>query len=126
MWFVSEHKKPCARSLFVHDAFPNGRIWFVSRHEGAIEWAKHFDLPVDVWAKHLSVADISAGDVVLGTLPVDLIAQLSAQSTRVYFLVMPLRLNQRGHELSLEEMLQMQCYLQEYVVSFGEKIILGV
>lgn len=49
---------------------------FVSRHQGAIEWIKQQSIQVDVFVEHLNVEEIQAGDVVIGTLPLHLAAEV--------------------------------------------------
>ena len=49
--------------------------WFISRHSGAIEWAKQQNLPVDRFESHLDVDEVKPGDRVYGTLPVELTAE---------------------------------------------------
>ena len=100
-----------------------GRVWFVSRHEGAIDWAWSQGLPVDVWANHIKVSDVGADDVVMGTLPVDMIAQLNVRGVKVFFLTIPLTLAQRGIELTMEDLQKSGCYLQACEVSLGDRLI---
>lgn len=49
---------------------------FVSRHQGAIEWIKQQSIQVDVFVEHLNVEEIQADDVVIGTLPLHLAAEV--------------------------------------------------
>lgn len=92
-------------------------VWFVSRHEGAIAWIKaQKDIQIDQWVAHLDVSHIGKGDVVLGTLPLGLAADVCAQGARFWFLEVPMQAMQRGQEISAEEMTQMGCRLTEFVV----------
>ena len=61
-------------------------IWFVSRHAGAIAWAKGQNLPVDRWVAHLDARQVTAGDTVIGTLPVHIAADICALGARFFFL----------------------------------------
>lgn len=93
-------------------------VWFVSRHEGAIAWMKaQPDFQIDRWVTHLDVADVQAGDCVLGTLPLGLAADVCAQGARFLFLEVPMQAMQRGQEISAEEMTQMGCRLTEFKVT---------
>ena len=94
--------------------------WFISRHTGAIEWAKQQKLPIDHWVPHLDVDAVQSGDTVIGTLPVNLAAQVCAKGAHFVFLVMNLRADQRGRELSPEEMAQAGCSLAEYEIMLAE------
>lgn len=78
---------------------------FVSRHAGAIEWIKaqpHWQ--IDEFVPHLDLTQVQAGDVVLGTLPVHLAAQVCEKGATFYFLQMPQELAGRGSEYSAEQM----------------------
>ncbi len=90
--------------------------WFVSRHEGAIAWAKGHKLPVDRWVEHLDAQQIVAGDTVIGTLPVHIAADICSRGARFFFLELHLELNQRGKELTESDMLKANCSVREYFV----------
>jgi CRISPR-associated protein Csx16 len=82
-----------------------GRCFFVSRHLGAIEWAKRFP-----WAEraqfvsHLEMAQVVPGDTVIGTLPVQLAAEVCARGAFYRHLSISLLAEQRGQELSADDM----------------------
>ena len=90
--------------------------WFVSRHPGAIEWAKCQQLPITHWVEHLDPAQIAEKDTVIGTLPVHLAAQVCERGGVFYFLAMELPHALRGQELSVSQMLSAKCKLQQYFV----------
>ncbi|WP_281785195.1 CRISPR-associated protein Csx16 [Uruburuella suis] len=92
-------------------------VYFVSRHEGAVAWIKQQpQWQVDVFVRHLNPADIAVGDVVLGTLPLHLAAEVCARGAMFYFLTLPQTADGRGLEYSAEEMQQMGCGLQCFEV----------
>ena len=92
-------------------------VWFVSRHPGAIDWmAAQADWQVDHWVAHLHVDEVQAGDVVLGTLPLGMAADVCAKGARSWFLEVPMQATQRGQELSAALMTDMGCRLTEFVV----------
>ena len=91
-------------------------IWFVSRHEGAIAWAKRQNLPVDRWVTHLDARQVTAGDMVIGTLPVHIAADICSRGAGFFFLELHLELNQRGMELTESDMLKVNCFVREYFV----------
>lgn len=91
-------------------------VWFVSRHPGAIAWAQKKNLSVDHWVTHLDVSKIKKGDWVIGVLPVAMAAAVCAKSARFFTLKMNLREEQRGRELTADEMSKLNCSLQEYFV----------
>ncbi len=98
-------------------------IWFVSRHTGAVEWAKAQGIVVDHWVPHLSINEISSGDTVIGTLPVNMVAEVCAVGARYMNLSLDLPHSWRGKELSATELVAVGARLEEFVVqskSMGE------
>ncbi|MEQ1669180.1 MAG: CRISPR-associated protein Csx16, partial [Sulfuriferula sp.] len=70
---------------------------------------------------HLDVADIAAGDVVIGTLPVHLAAEVCGRGAKFYFLSLVLSQSQRGQELTMGDMLSAQCRLQCFNVNLCDR-----
>jgi CRISPR-associated protein Csx16 len=93
-------------------------VWFVSRHSGAGEWAKSQGLHIDHWVEHLSVGDVSAGDMVIGILPVNLVAEICGVGARYVNLSLNLPYSLRGQELSMAELIAAGAKLEEFVVNF--------
>lgn len=90
-------------------------IWFVSRHEGAIEWMKaQSQWHVDHFVAHLDVTLVKKNDVVIGVLPIALAAEVCVRNAEFYALVVPQTYNQRGNEHTFEDMKQAKCYLMRY------------
>ena len=78
--------------------------YFVSRHPGAIEWAAAQQLGIDHFLPHLDLAQVQAGDTVIGTLPVNLAARVCAAGAAYWQLSLALPAELRGRELSAEEL----------------------
>lgn len=78
--------------------------WFISRHPGAIEWARRQGLHVDAYVAHLDPTRIRAGDTVIGSLPVNLAAQVCEAGAQYWHLSLELPANLRGVELSAKEL----------------------
>ena len=74
--------------------------YFISRHPGAIEWAAAQDLRIDQFLPHLDLALVQAGDVVMGSLPVNLAAQVCAAGAAYWHLSVALPEKLRGQELT--------------------------
>ena len=91
-------------------------VWFVSRHPGAVAWARKQPLAVDHWVSHLDTNRIQKGDIVIGVLPMTAAAAVCAKSARYIALKMNLSEEQRGRELSENDLDALHCSLQEYVV----------
>lgn len=74
-------------------------VWFVSRHQGAIDWAvRESGFAIDRFEPHLNTDEVADGDVVLGTLPLHLAADVCAKGAVFYFLQLPQELSGRGSE----------------------------
>lgn len=80
--------------------------FFISRHPGAQQWARGQDLAIDHWVTHLDIAQIRQGDTVIGTLPVNLAAQVCMREARYLHLSLNLPAEARGRELSANELNQ--------------------
>ncbi|HMZ71966.1 MAG TPA: CRISPR-associated protein Csx16 [Burkholderiaceae bacterium] len=90
--------------------------FFVSRHPGAADWALEQGLAVDRAVAHLDPAEVEAGDVVIGTLPVNLAAQVCARGARYLHLTLDLPADWRGRELSAADMAACGARIEEYRV----------
>lgn len=78
--------------------------FFVSRHPGAIEWAQRQNLVVDRIVPHLDPAQVQPGDTVIGSLPVNLAAQVCDVPARYLHLSLALPPTRRGQELSVDDL----------------------
>lgn len=91
-------------------------IYFVSRHPGARDWAAAEGLVVDDCIAHIDVAHVQAGDVVIGSLPVNLVADVCARGARYLHLSLDLPVDARGIELTAEAMRRYGARVEEYRV----------
>ena len=78
--------------------------WFVSRHAGAIEWARLQNLRIDRWVTHLDLGQIEQADTVIGTLPVNMAAEVCDRGALYLHLAVNVPAEWRGRELSTEEL----------------------
>ena len=97
--------------------------WFVSRHAGAHEWLAARSLPVDRQVAHLLPEQVAPGDLVIGTLPINLVAALCARGARYVHLTLELPAEARGRELTAAELdrfgARLTCYeVQEAACEF--------
>src|SRR5690625_911713 len=90
--------------------------WFVSRHQGAIEWVKRYGPPVHRFVSHLCLDEIKPGDRVLGTLPVNLAAKVCRLGATYWHLALELPSDQRGQELSAETLKELGASLHRYII----------
>ncbi|CAI8780481.1 CRISPR-associated protein Csx16 [Methylocaldum szegediense] len=91
-------------------------IYFITRHEGARRWAEEEGFAVERMVDHLDPGDICAGDMVLGTLPVNLAAEVCARGGRYFHLSLNLPPEWRGRELTPEDMRRFGAKLEEFRV----------
>ena len=96
-------------------------VWFVSRHQGAIDWAvRESGFSIDRFEQHLNTDEVADGDVVFGTLPLHLAADVCAKGAVFYFLQLPQELSGRGSEYTADEMVCMGARLRRFDVSSRE------
>jgi len=91
--------------------------WFVSRHPGAQQWAAEEGFAVDRLISHLDPASVQPDDVVIGSLPVNLAAEVCAHGARYLHLSLPLPPELRGRELSADDMRRLGASLQEFIIT---------
>ena len=89
-------------------------IYLVSRHAGVVTWCRQQGLDVDTIIPHLEPTIIMPGDMVIGTLPIQLAAQVHAHGARYLHLSVPTPQQWRGHELSAEQLAFLGTSLQEF------------
>lgn len=95
---------------------PN-KVWFVSRHQASLKWIKSEGIMIDHAISHLtSDTPIKAGDIVIGSLPVNKIAQLNQQGVRFISLELDMKPQHRGVELTEQQLPLLNARLQEYLV----------
>lgn len=90
--------------------------WFVTRHPGALDWAKAAGVGFDEHVMHLDPTIIAPGDVVIGSLPVHLAAEVCARGARYLNLSLDLPAVLRGRELDAETLSGINARLEEYDV----------
>jgi len=105
---------------------PGLTTYFVSRHVGAVDWLRQKGLSVDKVVAHLDPESAADGDLVLGTLPVNLAADVCERGCRYMHLSLEVPAERRGTELTAADMDLFGARLEEYVVSRAEKERPGV
>ena len=91
--------------------------YFITRHPGAIAWAQLQGITVDRQLAHLDINDIQPGDTVIGSLPVNLAAEVCSRGASYVHMSLTVPEHRRGMELSLEQMVECGARLENYVVS---------
>lgn len=91
-------------------------IYFISRHPGAITWAERQGVKVDQRLIHLDIGLIQPGDTVIGSLPVNLAAQVCSKGAAYIHLSLMLPKHLRGRELSAAQMAECDARLERYEI----------
>lgn len=89
-------------------------IFLVTRHPGALDWARRQGIAYDAHVAHLDPAKVGAGDTVIGSLPVHLAAEVCARGARYFNLSLDLPAHLRGRELDVATLEECQARLEEY------------
>jgi putative CRISPR-associated protein (TIGR02620 family) len=90
--------------------------WFVSRHKGAIQWANSAGIKVASKGivSSLDIEQVRSGDNVVGTLPINLAAEVARRGAHYEHLALDLPDEARGQELSAEDMRRYGARLEHY------------
>lgn len=89
--------------------------YFITRHKGAVEWARAQGITA-TQISHLDPGMIRQGDTVLGTLPVNIAAEICARGARYFHLSLDVPEALRGEELTAAQMQACSAALEEYDV----------
>jgi CRISPR-associated protein Csx16 len=92
------------------------KTFLVTRHDGAVEWAQEQGLKIDQKLEHLEIAQVREGDCVIGSLPVNLAAEVCKRGGRYLHLSLDLPPELRGQELNAEQMRRSNARIEEYLV----------
>lgn len=90
--------------------------YFVSRHQGALEWAQRNGFENAKVVAHFDPAIVKQGDIIIGTLPVHLAGQVCSNGGRYFHLSMSVPADRRGTEISAEDMEQFGAHVKEFKV----------
>ncbi|MFD2230675.1 CRISPR-associated protein Csx16 [Alkalimarinus sediminis] len=96
--------------------------WFISRHQGAIDWVKTQTVVIDHFESHLSIDKINPGDNVIGNLPIHLAAQIVNLGAHYFHLTLVVPADHRGKELGIEEMKKFGVKLNKVTVKVSEEV----
>ena len=91
--------------------------YFISRHTGAIQWAQQQGFNVDKQLTHFEPKTTQQGDIILGTLPINLVAIVCQRGGRYFHLSLDVPVEARGKELSASDMDSYNARLEEYTVT---------
>lgn len=91
-------------------------ITFVTRHPGALEWARAENLlpPEAIVSSSLDAESVQPGDLVIGTLPAQIAARICERGGRYQHLTLDLPERLRGLELGADDMRHCGARLEEF------------
>lgn len=95
--------------------------WLVTRHEGASTWMENQGFESVQLLCHLDTNIIAPGDRVIGTLPINIVAELRAIGARYFHLTLTIPPEWRGKELTAQQMDGFGACIEEYVAYRVEK-----
>jgi CRISPR-associated protein Csx16 len=93
------------------------KTFFVTRHAGAIAWAIAQGFEHAEMTPHFDPVMVDRGDVVLGTLPIHLVAEVNKRGGAYLHLILDLPAEARGRELTAEDMVIFGARLQRFDVA---------
>ncbi|MBK7006122.1 MAG: CRISPR-associated protein Csx16 [Burkholderiales bacterium] len=98
--------------------------YFVTRHRGAITWAANGGVKArKIETANFDPSTVEPGDIVMGTLPVHLAAQVNARGGHYWHLSMEIPAEHRNTELSAEQMAEFGARLEEFrLVGLGVRV----
>lgn len=88
--------------------------YFISRHTGALDWLQQQDIQVDQQLSHFDPSTTEKDDVIIGTLPINLVAEVNQRGGHYLHLTLNLPSELRGTELSAADMTHYGASLQAY------------
>lgn len=91
--------------------------YFVSRHHGALEWAHRHGIEVHELIAHFDPSIIHDGDLVIGTLPINIVAEVNRRGGEYIHLSLNLPVEARGKELTADDMDAYGASLKKFWVS---------
>lgn len=90
--------------------------WFVSRHDGALQWMQQNGCAFDRHVTHLDPIEVLPGDAVIGSLPVHLAAQVCARGAAYWHLALAMPAQARGRAQGLQELQALGATLQRFLI----------
>ena len=94
--------------------------YFITRHPGAIDWAKQQGINVDRQIAHLDIHLIQPGDTVIGSLPVNLAAEVCNKGAAYIHLSLNVPEHWRGQELNAAQMAECRARLERYELKIAD------
>ena len=92
-------------------------IYLVTRHQGAIDWINHQGITYEKHLTHLHDVNIlQAADVVVGSLPINIVADICERGATYVHLSLYIPEELRGKELTVQQLDDLNAQLESYHV----------
>ena len=88
--------------------------YFISRHKGAQDWIKEQSIEIDKFIEHIDEHSLKQGDVVIGSLPINIVARLTEKNIKYIHLELELCYENRGKELTKKDLYDLNAKLVAY------------
>lgn len=93
----------------------SSHTYLVTRHPGALEWLRRQGYANAEHVQHLRPHSVQAGDIVVGTLPINLVADLCERGASYLHLSIELPADMRGLELNAQQLVSLGARLEGYI-----------
>ncbi len=91
--------------------------YFVTRHAGALEWADRNGFKSVETVAHFDTAVVNDGDIVIGTLPVHLAAEVCEKGGQYHHLILNIPAEARGREISADDMESFGATVERFIIT---------
>jgi CRISPR-associated protein Csx16 len=92
------------------------KTYFITRHAGAKEWAEQQGFNAEIIEHFMPEIVMEDGDIILGTLPIPIVARVCELGGRYFHLVLDIPAELRGVEMIADKMRELGATLEEFVV----------
>ncbi|WP_227430945.1 CRISPR-associated protein Csx16 [Psychrobacter sp. I-STPA6b] len=91
--------------------------YLLTRHVGAVKWMQAMGHHYDKHLNHLASYDnLAKGDTVIGSLPINIVADINQLGVKYVHLSLVIPEELRGVELSLEQLIRLEAKLETFSV----------
>ena len=106
----------CERINIAYEFDTTERTLLVTRHAATKEFILEKCYEEVEHIQHLNIADVLCNDIVVGTLPINVVAKLYERGASYVHLSLDVPFEARGKELTIDDMHKYGATLQRYVV----------
>ena len=89
----------------------------ISRHLATVEWLKSKGVAVDKHQSHFDTKNVKTGDVIIGNLPIQMVAEVCIKGGEYHHIEIDLPKDLRGKELTVDNLNQLGAKIVQYNAS---------